>query len=119
MPDWFAAITGDTFGPILWVVFVATLVCLIAVVSLWLIKTMTGGSGSAMGFRGQAPRLAVIEAVNIGDRRRLVLVRRDDEEHLLLLGGASDVVVERYVKSGMKGESRPHTHADKDGPYKD
>lgn len=100
MPDWFAAITGEALGPILWVVFVAAAVCAIAVISLWVIKTVTGASGSAMGFRGQAPRLAVVEAISIGDRRRLVLVRRDGEEHLLLIGGASDVVVELNVKSG-------------------
>ncbi|MEN3791783.1 flagellar biosynthetic protein FliO [Fulvimarina sp. MAC3] len=119
MPDWFAAITGETFGPILWVVFVAALVCLIAVVSLWLIKTMTGGTGGAMAFRGQAPRLAVIEAVNIGDRRRLVLVRRDGEEHLLLIGGASDVVVECCVKSAMDDESRQTRSPDREKQERD
>ncbi|MDO8605378.1 MAG: flagellar biosynthetic protein FliO [Phaeospirillum sp.] len=39
-------------------------------------------------------RLALVEALQLDGKRRLVLIRRDDREHLLLLGGESDVVVE-------------------------
>ncbi|WP_369407262.1 flagellar biosynthetic protein FliO [Fulvimarina pelagi] len=57
-----------------------------------------------MGFRGQAPRLALVETLSLGDRRRLVLVRRDGEEHLLLIGGNGDVVIERNVGRAAQSE---------------
>lgn len=44
--------------------------------------------------RGQTRRLAVIEAMAIDSKHRLVLVKRDDKEHLILIGGGSDLVVE-------------------------
>ena len=42
-------------------------------------------------------RLALVEALPLDGRRRLVLVRRDDTEHLLLVGGSADLVVERGI----------------------
>ncbi|CAA7617525.1 flagellar biosynthetic protein FliO [Magnetospirillum sp. SS-4] len=44
---------------------------------------------------GGASRLALVEALPLDARHRLVLVRRDDHEHLLLLGGEGGLVVER------------------------
>lgn len=38
-------------------------------------------------------RLAVVEALALDHRRRLVLVRCDHGEHLLLLGGERDIVL--------------------------
>lgn len=56
-----------------------------------------GLRGLNAGRRG-ARRLAVVEALNVDPRRRLVLVRRDDTEHLLLIGGSTDVVVETAIR---------------------
>jgi flagellar protein FliO/FliZ len=40
-------------------------------------------------------RLALVEALPIDGRRRLLLVRKDATEHLLLVGGTADLVIER------------------------
>lgn len=40
-------------------------------------------------------RLALVEALAVDHRRRLVLVRCDEAEHLLLLGGERDLVLQR------------------------
>jgi flagellar protein FliO/FliZ len=42
-----------------------------------------------------ARRLALVDALPLDGKRRLVLVRRDDREHLLLLGMEGDLVVEQ------------------------
>jgi hypothetical protein len=47
------------------------------------------------------PRLAVIDAVAVDGRRRLVLVRRDNVEHLLMIGGPTDIVVEPNIVRAM------------------
>ena len=43
------------------------------------------------------PRLTVIDAASIDDRRLLILIRRDNAEHLLMVGGPTDVVIERNI----------------------
>lgn len=58
----------------------------------WLIKKIFSGGATRM--RGTQPRLAVIDAAVVDDKRRLVLVRRDNVEHLVMIGGPSDVVIE-------------------------
>ena len=62
----------------------------------WLLKRLSRGISSGEK-RGRAPRLAILEAIAVDQRRRLVLVRRDNMEHLLLLGGPSDLVVEQAI----------------------
>ena len=42
-------------------------------------------------------RLAIVEAVALDARRRLVLVRRDDCEHLLIVGAQGETVVETGI----------------------
>ncbi|MDY8109695.1 flagellar biosynthetic protein FliO [Fulvimarina sp. 2208YS6-2-32] len=97
MPNWFATMVGETFAPILWVLFVATIVCALAVVTLLTIRKASGSPSLMIGAKARAPRLAVVEMVSIGDRRRLVLIRRDDVEHLLLIGGSGDLVIESAI----------------------
>lgn len=53
--------------------------------------------GRTDGPRSAQRRLGLVEAINVDDTRRLVLVRRDGVEHLLLIGGPSDVVVEASI----------------------
>ena len=75
---------------------VAVILGLIAVV-YWLVRRYSGNGLGRLG-RGRVPRLAVIDAMPIDGRRRLVLVRRDNVEHLILLGGPTDVVVEQAIQ---------------------
>ncbi|RFC62372.1 hypothetical protein DYI37_16205 [Fulvimarina endophytica] len=102
MPNWFAELAGETFAPLLWVVFVAASVCALAVVVLLLARRTQAGGSLLSVARVQRPRLAVVETIGIGERRRLVLVRHDDKEHLLMLGGHTDLV----VASGLSGPER-------------
>ncbi len=47
--------------------------------------------------RGRVARLAVLEAIPVDQRRRLVLLRRDNTEHLVMIGGPTDLVVEEGI----------------------
>lgn len=61
---------------------------------LWALRRW-GLGGIAPLNRSRRRRLAVVEALPLDARHRLVLVRRDDQEHLLLLGGGGATVIER------------------------
>lgn len=63
----------------------------------WFVRRYSGVHFGGIG-RGRVPRLAIIDAIPVDRRRRLVLVRRDNIEHLLLVGGPSDVVVEGGIQ---------------------
>src|SRR5947209_7062498 len=69
--------------------------------ALWLVRRLSGERLSNAGSRGRQPRLAVIDAATVDNRRRLVLVRRDNVEHLLMIGGPSDIVVEQNIVRAM------------------
>ncbi|MHA1523155.1 MAG: flagellar biosynthetic protein FliO [Alphaproteobacteria bacterium] len=75
--------------------FVLALIILVA----WVLRRYFGGGARAGGspLRRRERRLGVVEAAQIGNRHRLVLVRRDDREHLLLLGGSNELVVESNI----------------------
>jgi hypothetical protein len=47
--------------------------------------------------RSRRPRLAVIEAVRVDARHRLILIRRDNVEHLLMTGEPTDLVIESNI----------------------
>jgi len=84
-----------------WDIYLRTVLALIFVLALitaaaWAAKHF-GYGGGARGPRRRKRRLAVIEAIPVDNRRRLVLVRRDGVEHLLLIGGGSDIIVERGI----------------------
>jgi flagellar protein FliO/FliZ len=77
---------------ILTFIFVLILVGL----AIWAVRRYArGGLGAAA--RGRLPRLAIVDAMVIDNRRRLVLVRRDNVEHLILIGGPTDLVVEPQI----------------------
>jgi flagellar protein FliO/FliZ len=77
------------------ILFVAIL-ALVGIV-VWLVRRFTGNRLGSNANRGRMPRLAVIDAATVDNRRRLVLVRRDNVEHLLMIGGPSDVVIEPNI----------------------
>lgn len=60
----------------------------------WAARRWGLGLMAARPSRNGIRRLAVVEALPLDAKRRLVLIRRDDREHLLLLGGEADLVVE-------------------------
>lgn len=75
--------------------FVLALAGVIALIfaGAWLARR--AGLATLSGTRGRQRRIAVVEAIALDAKRRLVLVRRDDREHLLLIGGANDLCIER------------------------
>jgi flagellar protein FliO/FliZ len=78
--------------------FLITVVVILALIALgiWLVRRYRGGGLTGIG-RARVPRLAIVDAMTIDNRRRLVLVRRDFVEHLILIGGPSDIVVEPSI----------------------
>ena len=54
---------------------------------------------------GRQPRLSIMEAATVDNKRRLVLVRRDHVEHLVMIGGPSDIVVEPNIIRGRPATS--------------
>jgi hypothetical protein len=83
-------------------VFAALLTVLVLIgAAAWLVRKFGAGNAGAGANRGRMPRLAVIDAAAIDNRRKLVLVRRDNVEHLIMIGGPTDVVVEPNIVRGM------------------
>ncbi len=77
--------------------FIAALVLVLGLMLavLWALRRFNFGGMVARP--GARRRLAVVEAMAVDSRRRLLLVRRDGVEHLLLIGGPQDVVVETAI----------------------
>src|SRR5471030_1998863 len=87
--------------------FIAFLVVLALIgATAWLVRRFGANRLGGAGARGRQPRLAVIDAASVDQRRRLVLVRRDNIEHLLLIGGPTDLVVEPNIVRAMPGRDQ-------------
>lgn len=82
--------------------YLAALVFVLALLLLvtWIMRRL--GYGTPMPAQGRQRRLAIVEALPIDTRRRLVLVRRDDVEHLLLVGPDGDTVVEGGIRTSFR-----------------
>lgn len=97
MTESIAALVGETAAP--WVILALIVFAIvIAFLILRWIWSMIRGGTYINGGRGRQPRLAVLDATPIDNRRRLVLVRRDNVEHLILIGGMNDLVVEGSIE---------------------
>lgn len=85
--------------------FVAALVLVLGMmlVVLWALRRFN--IGGMVARPGARRRLAMVEAMALDTRRRLVLVRRDGVEHLLLIGGPQDVVVETAIPAPAAREN--------------
>ena len=55
------------------------------------------GLGGRVRVQGRPRRLAVVEALTLDPKRRLVIIRRDGTEHLLVLGSGGETVIERGI----------------------
>lgn len=85
---------GDYFQFVFALAFVLALILAVA----WAFRRF--GRGSVRAPRRGMPyrrRLAVVEAIALDTRRKLVLVRRDDREHLLIIGAQGETVVETGI----------------------
>ena len=73
------------------------IVLILILVVAWVFRRLSYGAVRRPR-RGRVARLAVLEAIAIDQRRRLVLLRRDNTEHLVMIGGAGDVVIEQGIQ---------------------
>ena len=91
--------------------FIIAFVVVLALIGLaaYLVRRFGGSRLGSSANRGRMPRLAVIDAAAVDNRRRLVLVRRDNVEHLLMIGGPTDIVVEQNIvrASPARGDQMP------------
>ena len=91
--------------------FIIAFVVVLALIGLaaFLVRRFGGSRLGSNANRGRMPRLAVIDAAAVDNRRRLVLVRRDNVEHLLMIGGPSDIVVEQNIVRASPGRGEQMT----------
>lgn len=94
--DFLKNIFGDPVPDGVNLVLITLLLVVILLLVVWAFRKFAGGP-SIKTVRGRQPRLAVTDAANLDDKRRLVLVRRDDVEHLVMIGGATDVLLESNI----------------------
>src|SRR3954464_9001002 len=82
-----------------------TIVLVLIGVAFYVLRRF-GAGGLATGTqRNRQPRLAVVDATDIDNRRKLVIVRRDNVEHLLMIGGPTDVLVEANIVRGASAQT--------------
>ncbi|MEH0069575.1 hypothetical protein V6L77_03245 [Pannonibacter sp. Pt2-lr] len=100
MYEWIADTFGVGDGIARAMSFIIALAIVFALIGLmvYFLRQFTGNRINAG--RNRQPRIAVMDAMNIDARRRLLLVRRDNVEHLILVGGPTDVVVEQTIIRG-------------------
>jgi flagellar biogenesis protein FliO len=86
--------------------FAVTAVVILGLIGVmyWLVRRYSSAGIGRVG-RGRVPRLAIMDAMSIDGRRRLVLIRRDNVEHLVLIGGPTDVVVEQAIQRPRRPRS--------------
>jgi flagellar biogenesis protein FliO len=90
--------------------FIAFAIVLILIgAAAYLLRRFGSGALAVAGQRSRQPRLAVVDATAIDNRRKLVIVRRDNVEHLLLIGGPTDVLVEPNIVRGSTVQSTRET----------
>ena len=84
--------------------FVAALLFVLGLIALtaWLARRFRLGPG---GLPSAARRLAVLEALPLDARRKLVLIRRDETEHLLLLSPEGSRLVEGGIGHNLPQEA--------------
>ena len=106
MHDFLAPMFGDTGATIAQYVITLAVILLVILLVFWLIRTFTNGGLGVGTTRGRQPRLAVLDALPLDQRRRLILIRRDNVEHLILVGGPSDIVVEPGIQRAQQQTRR-------------
>lgn len=100
MYEWIAETFGVGDGIARAMSFIIALAIVFGLIGLvlFVLRQLTGNRISTG--RNRQPRIAVMDAMHIDQRRRLLLVRRDNVEHLILVGGPTDVVVEQAIVRG-------------------
>ena len=87
---------SDESGLLVQFLLALGVVLLLILLLAWVLKRLNTVS-TRIGRQGEAPRLAVQEAIQVDHKRKLVLLRRDHIEHLVLIGGENDLLVEHHI----------------------
>ncbi len=93
----FEPLLGETWAMVAVFVVWTLIVLIVLLVAVWAFRRFTGVNLGRIS-HGRVPRLALVDAMAIDNRRRLVLVRRDGVEHLVLIGGPTDTVIETGIQ---------------------
>ncbi len=94
--DFLSGVFGDPVQPAVKLIILTLILVFVLLVIFWIFRRFVG-SPAIKAARGRQPRLAVTDAANLDDKRRLVLVRRDDVEHLVMIGGTTDILIESNI----------------------
>ncbi|SHF26627.1 Flagellar biosynthesis protein, FliO [Kaistia soli DSM 19436] len=111
MRDYLEPMLGTTGAMIAQFAITLVIVAIIILIVFWLIRTFTGNRIGTTAIRGRQPRLSVLDALPVDQKRRLVLVRRDNVEHLILIGGPTDLVVEAAIHRPSAAQRRAEAAA--------
>ncbi|MBZ9937607.1 flagellar biosynthetic protein FliO [Mesorhizobium sp. BR1-1-16] len=111
MRDYLEPMLGTTGATIAQFAITLVIVAIIILIVFWLIRTFTGNRIGTTAIRGRQPRLSVLDALPVDQKRRLVLVRRDNVEHLILIGGPTDLVVEAAIHRPSAAQRRAEAAA--------
>ncbi|MGI9356471.1 MAG: hypothetical protein ACR2PF_15085 [Rhizobiaceae bacterium] len=94
----------------------ALLLVLVMLIFGYLIYRMINQPNFGSSRRNKQARLAVTDAINFGNKHKLVLLRRDDIEHLILIGGPADIVVESNIRRNAAVRPREQQSKDAETP---
>ena len=105
----FINLFGDNVPTSLKLVILTIVLVTVLLILFWTIRKILG-SPVIKPIRGRLPRLAVTDAANLDDKRRLVLIRRDNVEHLVMIGGQTDVLIESNITANDKEQDTSHAN---------
>jgi hypothetical protein len=103
-------IVGESGALIAQLVLTGAVVLALIAIVYWLVRRFGAMRIGGIG-RTRVPRLALVDALAIDSRRRLLLVRRDSVEHLVLIGGPTDLVVEPQIVRARQKAVAPQVTA--------
>ena len=105
MRDMLEPIFGES-GAVVAQFFIAVIALLILVgIVYWVFRRFGGVRFVGIG-RRRIPRLAIIDALPVDSRHKLVLIRRDNVEHLVLIGGSANLIVEPSIIRSAQAVAR-------------
>lgn len=107
--DYLEQLLGTTLNTGVRAVIAFAVVLTLILFLAWIFRRLAGGR-LPNEKRGRVARLAILEAIAVDPKRRLVLLRRDNTEHLVLIGGNNDVVIEQGILRMQRPVQANRTH---------
>jgi len=98
MTEWLNELVGEAIAPYATIAIALVIVFLLIAILFRIIKAFRSGSFGTMRHN----RLGIVEAMQLEDKRRIVLIRRDNVEHLIMIGGENDLVIEQGIQRSVQ-----------------